>query len=129
VPQDHAVRGRKVPGGRKTMLWSEFEAAAPGGNAVAWMVGQLGTVGSLVWFLWWMTSREMPRGRRDFLDALEKQRERYGALLTGQRDEMREFAESNRELARANQDLADAVREALELRRLRRAPTNPPPQP
>jgi hypothetical protein len=111
------------------MLFSEIETGTPSGNVITFVAGQLGVVGALVWYLWWMTSREMPRGRRDFLDALDRQRERYGSLLSGQRDEIRRSSDALGELARANQDLADAVREALDLRRSRRIATNPPPPP
>jgi hypothetical protein len=111
------MRRREVPGGGDMVLWGEAGALAPDPNVVTFVVGQLGTVGALVWYLWHQTSKEVPRARHDYLVALAEQRAGYTASLDSCRSEMSGVRDDLRELVLACQDLSDAVREAMDIKR------------
>lgn len=110
------------------MFFAEADGAAPSGNVVAFVISNLGVVGILVWYLWFVTSKESPRARKDFLDALDGIADRYSRLIEGERVAARECLESQHNIVLALQDLSDAVREAMDLRRPKRpSPPQPPP--
>lgn len=111
------------------MFWAEIDASTPSGNVLAFVVSNLGVVGILVWYLWFVTSKEAPKARADFLTALQAIADRYAAMMKEEREQSRECLESQHSVVMALQDLSDAVREAMDLRRPKRPSPNPPPQP
>lgn len=132
------------------MLWAEEPSNVPSGNVLAYLFGQLGTVAALVWYLWYVTSKELPKARADFVNAIDRivvattasidaARKDYIAALEQQRSRYAEIIQRvdgryqalEGDVARNTQatwDLSDAVRTALDLRRPKR-PTDTPPTP
>lgn len=110
------------------MLFSEADGITPSGNVIAFVISNLGVVGILVWYLWFVTSKESPKARKDFLDALGAIADRYTRLIEGERAAARECLDGQHSLVMAMQDLSDAVREAMDLKRPKRPSQNPPSQ-
>lgn len=117
------------------MLWAEDGLASPSPNVLTFVAGQLGVVGALVWYLWYQTAKEMPAARRDFLESLKEQAAEHSKRLVPFMAEMREMHMSLHQVVMAQQDLADAIREAVDVRRMPRpnrsgaSPPGPPPAP
>jgi hypothetical protein len=116
-----------MSGGGEAMFWAEADGITPSGNVIAFVISNLGVVGILVWYLWFVTSKESPKARKDFLDALDGIADRYMRLVEGERAAARECLDGQHSLVMAMQDLSDAVREAMDLKRPKRPATNPPP--
>jgi hypothetical protein len=102
------------------MLWAEDGLTSPSPNVLTFVMGQLGVVGALVWYLWYQTAKEMPSARRDFLVALQEQRSDHTKRLEPFLSEMRELHGEMHSMVMAQQDLADAIREAVDVRRMPR---------
>jgi hypothetical protein len=111
------------------MFWAEADGITPSGNVIAFVISNLGVVGILVWYLWFVTSKESPKARKDFLDALDGIADRYMRLVEGERAAARECLDGQHSLVMAMQDLSDAVREAMDLKRPKRPSPPPPPPP
>jgi hypothetical protein len=127
------------------MLWAEADGVTPSGNVIAYMVSQLGTVAALMWYLYYVTSKELPKARgdyttaidrvvastttsidaarRDYIAALEQQRTRYAEIIQRVDSRYQSIEEEVQKVSQATWDLADAVRAALDLRRPARPST------
>jgi hypothetical protein len=113
------------------MLWAEDGLTSPSPNVLTFVMGQLGVVGALVWYLWYQTAKEMPSARRDFLASLQEQAAEHTKRLNPFMQEMRELHGSMHSMIMAQQDLADAIREAVDVRRMprpSRGDVSPPAQ-
>lgn len=111
------------------MLWAEDGLSSPSPNVLTFVMGQLGVVGALIWYLWYQTAKEMPRARTDFLTSLREHAIEHTRRLEPFMREMRELHSSMHQVVMAQQDLADAIREAVDVRRMprpSRAGVSPP---
>jgi hypothetical protein len=102
------------------VLFAEDGLTSPSPNVLTFVMGQLGVVGALVWYLWYQTAKEMPSARRDFLASLQEQAAEHTKRLNPFMQEMRELHGSMHQMVMAQQDLADAIREAVDVRRMPR---------
>lgn len=111
------------------MFWAEDGLAGPSPNVLTFVLGQLGVVGALVWYLWYQTAKEMPSARKDFLQALKDQRDEHTKRLAPYLANMDDLRAEMHNMVMAQQDLADAIREAVDVRRMprpSRADASPP---
>jgi DNA-binding IclR family transcriptional regulator len=93
------------------VLFAEDGLTSPSPNVLTFVMGQL------------------PRARADFLKALQEQRSDHTARLQPFLSEMRELHGEMHSMIMAQQDLADAIREAVDVRRMprpSRAGASPP---
>jgi hypothetical protein len=102
------------------VLFAEDGLTSPSPNVLTFVMGQLGVVGALVWYLWYQTAKEMPSARRDFLASLQEQAAEHTKRLNPFMQEMRDLHGEMHSMIMAQQDLADAIREAVDVRRMPR---------